>query len=101
MKQRIEEMNAQPDDSEKGTSKPTEGQECDCPVTEGAEGNRKDTSDGKPKRRVLVPVLIVGTILVIGILFLLHVKGKKNPGPQGGVAVSVVVKTVAIHNMPL
>jgi hypothetical protein len=65
----------------------------------GESGN--DTSDGKPKRRVLVPVLIVGAILVIGILFLLHVKGKKNPAPQGGAAVSVVVKTVAIHNMPL
>src|SRR5215469_13933823 len=85
--ERIEEMNAQPDESEKGISKPTEGEECDSLVTEGAKDNRNDTSDGKPKRRVLVPVLIVGAILVIGILFLLHVKGKKNPAPQGGEAV--------------
>lgn len=94
-------MNAQPDESEKGTSKSTEKRS----VTVVSQKEPKTTATIAPmenkQRRLLVSALIVGAILVIGILFLLHVKGKKQPAPKSGVGVSVVVKTVAIQNIPL
>src|SRR5690242_19707762 len=94
-------MNAQPDESEKGTSTSTEKRS----VTVVSQKEPKTTATIAPmenkQRRLFISALIVGAILVIGILFLLHVKGKKQPAPKSGVGVSVVVKTVAIQNIPL